>query len=638
MFLHEQLNSIDNPLAGRVNISSTGFRAATSAGDIVFCPTGVSDGVEQFTDDATGLAVSCDIECLDETLVLRSTICNSSDEPVTLDVLAPLHVVFDQEPREWSHYHAQGGITDYQIPTKAYAVRKTFELTPELRLESHILGRSSNKDLPLLISVADSLNAGFFCGLEWSATWSITVTARNDTLVLSAAPRTHALVLAPGESLQLPPAHLGFFAGDFDDGTNALRRHIYKHVCPRYQSKPTLPQVSYDHWFGLQNLNSIDLMKEQAVRAAELGCELFVHDAAWFAGGFPNGVGNWDVVDHEKFPDGLEPLADYVRSLGMAFGLWFEIERAAPGTSAVEKHPEFFFETHQFTDWGPWERQQYHLDLSRTDAQDWVIETIGGWIRRLDLRWSRWDYNIEPMPFWDIVDRSGKIQYAYMQGLYRCLDVLMKEHPSWMVEQCASGGRRVDLGTIRRGHTFWFSDHTDTASCCRHMQARANRFLPGHLLNSSVMVPHGHGDTGYDDTAFLSRMLGKLAFDGDIASWSPVVTGRARHWSEAFKTIRHLLVEDFYQLTPDPRGANDLDVLQFVDSTGAEAAVFAFAGSQPCAESVSMRGLQADANYRMVRLNDDAAENTVGEQLMGAGLAMELGADDAMLWHFKRIE
>ncbi len=638
MLLHERLNMIGNPLAGCVNTSSTGFRAATSAGDIVFHPAGVSGSVEQFTDDATGLEVSCDIECLDETLVLRSTICNSSDDPVTLDVLAPLHIVFDQEPREWSHYHAQGGITDYQIPTKAYAVRKTFELTPELRLESHILGRSSNKDLPLLISVAESLNAGFFCGLEWSATWSITVTARNDTLVLSAAPRTHALVLAPGESLQLPPAHLGFFAGDFDDGTNALRRHIYKHVCPRYQSKPTLPQVSYDHWFGLQNLNSIDLMKEQAVRAAELGCELFVHDAAWFAGGFPNGVGNWDVVDHEKFPDGLEPLADYVRSLGMAFGLWFEIERAAPGTSAVEKHPEFFFETHQFTDWGPWERQQYHLDLSRTDAQDWVIETIGGWIRRLDLRWSRWDYNIEPMPFWDIVDRSGKIQYAYMQGLYRCLDVLMKEHPSWMVEQCASGGRRVDLGTIRRGHTFWFSDHTDTASCCRHMQARANRFLPGHLLNSSVMVPHGHGDAGYDDTAFLSRMLGKLAFDGDIASWSPVVTGRARHWSEAFKTIRHLLVEDFYQLTPDPRGANDLDVLQFVDSTGAEAAVFAFAGSQPCAESVSMRGLQADANYRMIRLNDDAAENTVGEQLMGAGLAMEFGADDAMLWHFKRIE
>ena len=82
MLLHERLNMIGNPLAGCVNTSSTGFRAATSAGDIVFHPAGVSGSVEQFTDDATGLEVSCDIECLDETLVLRSTICNSSDDPV----------------------------------------------------------------------------------------------------------------------------------------------------------------------------------------------------------------------------------------------------------------------------------------------------------------------------------------------------------------------------------------------------------------------------------------------------------------------------------------------------------------------------------------------------------------------------
>ena len=439
----------------------------------------MTGGTERFRNDATGLEMSCEIECLEDAVVLRSTIRNSSDAPVTLVVLAPLHVVFDHQPRDWAHYHAHGGITDYQIPTRAYSVKKTFELTPLLRLQSHVLGRSSNEALPLLISVAESLNAGFFCGLEWSATWMISVLASNETLIVTAAPKTHELVLDAGESLPLPPAYLGFFAGDFDAGTNALRRHIYKHVCPAYQSKPTLPKVSYDHWFGLENLNSIDMMKRQADRAAELGCEVFVHDAAWFAGGFPHGVGNWDIVDEEKFPEGLEPLADYVRSLGMEFGLFFEIERAEPGTSAVEQHPEFFFGTHQYGG-GSWQRKQYHLDLSRTDAQDWVIDIIGGWIGRLDLRWSRWDYNIEPIPFWDIADPSGKIQYGYMQGLYRCLDVLMKEHPNWMVEQCASGGRRIDLGTIRRAHAFWFSDHTELPSCCRHMQARANRFLPGN--------------------------------------------------------------------------------------------------------------------------------------------------------------
>ena len=596
----------------------------------------IDDGSERFRDDANGLEVSCKVSRFDQTVVLGSAIRNTSDAPVTLDTLVPLHVVIRHQPRDWSHYHAHGGTTDYQVPTNAYAVKKTFELTPLLRLQSHILGRSSNDDLPLLISVAESLNAGFFCELEWSATWTIMVLAQNDTLVITAAPNTHGLVLEAGESLSLPPAHMGFFTGDFDAGTNALRRHIYKHVCPDYAGKPTLPKVSYDHWFGLENLNSIEMMKRQADRAAELGCEVFSHDAAWFAGDFPHGVGNWDVVDADKFPDGLEPLADYVRSLGMEFGLWFEIERAEPGTSAVEQHPEFFFETYQFSH-GPWERKQYHLDLSRTDAQDWVIETIDGWIRRLDLRWSRWDYNIEPIPFWDVADPSGKIQYGYMKGLYRCLDVLMKEHPNWMVEQCASGGRRIDLGMLRRAHTLWFSDHTELPSCCRHMQARANRFMPGHLLNSSVAVPHEHGDDGYDDTAVLSRMLGKLGFDGDVASWSPAVTGMGRRWADVFKSIRHLMVQDFYQLAPDPACADDRDILQFVDYEGTEAVVFAFAGRVPVSGRVSMRALEADAKYRAARLNGDAVEEATGYQLMKAGLALEVDADAAVLWHVKRV-
>ncbi|MEE3370418.1 MAG: glycoside hydrolase family 36 protein [Planctomycetota bacterium] len=484
MLLHERLSEIENKVAARVSAAAIGFRTSTPGGDTSYESIGISDGTERFRDDGTGLEVSCAVERLHEAIVLHSTIRNTSDAPVTLDILAPLHMVIEHAPRDCVHYHAHGGITDYQLPTSAYAVKRTFELTPLLQLQSHPLGRSSNEDLPLLISVAESLNAGFFCGLEWSATWTFFVLASDDTLVLTAAPKTYGLQLDAGESLPLPPAHLGFFAGDFDAGTNALRRHIYKHVCPAYGGKPTLPKVSYDHWFGLENLNSVEMMMRQADRAAELGCEVFSHDAAWFAGDFPHGVGNWDTVDPEKFPDGLAPLADYVRSLGMEFGLWFEIERAEPGTTAVVQHPEFFFETRQFGH-GPWERKQYHLDLSRRDAQDWVIETIDGWVRRLDLRWSRWDYNTEPIPFWDVADPSGKIQYSYMNGLYRCLDVLMKEHPNWMVEQCASGGRRIDLGTIRRAHTLWFSDHTELPSCCRHMQARANRFLPGHLLNSS---------------------------------------------------------------------------------------------------------------------------------------------------------
>lgn len=620
------LQQIDNPLVGRVDANGLGFRLDVKSGEPEWKPVAGEEG-EQLRDDTLGLELTRNVTCADSTMIVRSALRNVSDVPSPpITRLDPLCLVFNAPQQEWVHYHAHGGTTESYVPPLAYRTYTTFDLVPSLTIQSHSAGRSSNLDLPLLISVAESLEAGFFCGMEWSGEWIIEVRAVSETQIsLSTRLKVAGIVLEPGESLELPPVHLGFFAGGFDEGTNALRRHIYQHVCPSYQGKPTLPKVSYDHWFGIENQNTIDFMKTQVDRAAELGVEMFVHDAAWFEGGFPHGVGNWDVVDAEKFPDGLEPLADYVRSKGMNFGLWFEIERAAPGTTALRDHPELFARNDQPSH-GGCNGQQAHLDLTRRDAQDWVIETVGGWIERLDIHWSRWDYNIEPNPFWHAADPTGKIQFAYMQGLYRVLDTLMNEHPNWMVEACASGGRRIDLGTLRRAHTIWFSDHSRAPALCRHMQARANRFLPGHLLNSSVMVDVDHGDAGFDDTAILSRMLGKLAFDGDIASWSPEWTQRVRHWADAFKRLRHLFVQDFYQLTPAPVGPNDWDVMEFAAYDGSEVAVYAFAGRTGGERAVPLRGIGSGQTYRVICLNDGTETECSGDQLLSTGLPMKLAA------------
>ena len=402
--------------------------------------------------------------------------------------------------------------------------------------------------------------------MEWSAGWYIRFRpAADEKSGLSAGVKVNGMRLEPGEVLALPDVHLGFFTGNFHSGTNALRRYLYESVYPRYLGEPVVPQVSYDHAFGLMKQLGEETMIAQATRAATLGVEVFVVDANWFAGDFPFGVGNWDRADPHRFPNGLEPLAEYVRELGMDFGLWFEPERATEGTYFHRQHPEWFVPCKV------WDMDSYyHLNLAIREAQDYVIELVGGWIRRLDLRWSRWDYNIQPELFWENADPTLKVQFGYMEGLYRVLDTLMKEHPGWMVEQCAGGGKRIDISTMKRAHTYWFSDQTFDQSMCRYMQARANRFLPGHLLNSSVAVQLAGGDAGYDPmtqrgadwgpytvTSILSRMLGKLSFDGDIASWSREFTERASRLVTEFKAARQLMVQDFYQLLPMPKTAHD---------------------------------------------------------------------------------
>lgn len=573
-------------------------------------------------------------------LISRRLVNIGQEVSSTIDVIEPLHLVFDQPPEKWRHVYANGGTTENHYPPMAYRTQECTRLMPRkwlmtwLTIESHPWGRSSNLHLPFLISLAstDQDSDGLFCSLEWSATWYMRCgMADENKSCLEVGVKVKGLRLEPGESLELPTVHLGFYTGGPSAGTNALRRYLYESVCAKYQGKLMIPRVSYDHWFGIENRLNYELMCKEAERAAELGVETFVVDASWFPGDFPYGVGNWDKVDAAKFPEGLEPLAEYIRELGMDFGLWFEVERAVEGTSIVRDHPEWVVPV---ADPRPRRhpKQLYHLNLANREAQDWVVETVGGWIERLDIRWSRWDYNIEPQPFWEALDPTRKIQFEYIKGLYRVLDTLMREHPDWMVEGCSSGGRRIDMGTMRRAHTYWFSDQTVDPFLCRYMQARANRFLPGHLCNSSVAVEFGAGDDGFDDTAALSRMLGKLAFDGDIASWSPELTERMVSWVSEFKAVRHLMVQDFYQLLPIPTTAEDWDALQFVSYVGDEAALFVYAGVSGGRRTIRLQGLNRDRTYAVGRRPDGESVSISGSQLMDSGLEIELGPNKAGMW------
>ena len=151
----------------------------------------------------------------------------------------------------------------------------------------------------------------------------------------------------------------------------------------------------------------------------------------------------------------------------------------------------------------------------------------------------------------------------------------------------------------------------------------------------AMAVKRGHGDAGFDDTAILSRMLGKLAFDGDIASWSPELTRRARHWADVFKSLRHLMVQDFHQLTPAPTTADDWDVMSFNAYDGSEAALYAFSGRKAGSRSIPLRGLAADKTYRIECRNDGVRLEQTGAELMRAGLGIELNVNSAKLWHLK---
>ncbi len=534
-----------------------------------------------------------------------------------------------------------GGLTHSHYPCPAYREHEVRLIRgASFQMQHGPDGRSSNEYLPIfMVGVGEvPQRLGFFAGLEWSATWKTSFfwpASESGIFQTNLGPGLSSLSITPGENVELPSVHFGLFEGDFEIGTNAVRRYIYDQISPDLKGRRPLPPTSYDHWFKIGNNYDENFLREQVDRAAQLGLEYFVLDAGWYGGslsnkGFSDGLGNWRRVEPTKFPEGLEPLAEYVKGKGLKFGLWFEMERAQRGSDLQTAHPEWFFDRGA---------QWVHLNLALSEVQEYMIETVGGWIERLDLRWIRWDYNIGPLEFWQQADPSGRIQLLYMKGLYRVLDALMERNPQLLIECCSSGGRRIDFGTLKRAHTIWFSDHTDIAAVCRFMQTGANRFLPGHLLNSCIPTPRGARRDAILANEALSRMCGAFSIDGDLTGWSEGVVRRMKELVDTYKSVRPLLVKDFYRLTKQPNNDSDWDVVQFHDSKRQEGLVFAFrlAGLVE-KRQLRLKALERTSYYAVRSLLNDPEQTLSGEQLMSSGWEFALPIDGAVLLHYHAIQ
>ncbi len=62
----------------------------------------------------------------------------------------------------------------------------------------------------------------------------------------------------------------------------------------------------------------------------------FVIDDGW-----QDNTGDWGI-DKKKFPNGLKPVFDYIKSLGMKPGLWISVGTASPDSKVYKEHPEWF--------------------------------------------------------------------------------------------------------------------------------------------------------------------------------------------------------------------------------------------------------------------------------------------------------
>ncbi|OJW76620.1 MAG: alpha-galactosidase [Spirosoma sp. 48-14] len=145
--------------------------------------------------------------------------------------------------------------------------------------------------------------------------------------------------IAPGQSFETPPVFTMVYANhkDPDEVLNtAVPAFVRKHMGIRLSELAEKPTFVYNTWNPFKTNINEQLIRELATAAAKAGMKEFVIDDGW-----EDNLGDWGI-DTKKFPNGLKPVIDFIKSLGMKPGLWVSIGTASPTSKVYQQHPDWF--------------------------------------------------------------------------------------------------------------------------------------------------------------------------------------------------------------------------------------------------------------------------------------------------------
>ena len=461
--------------------------------------------------------------------------------------------------------------------------------------------------------------------LAWSGNWKITA-ERNafalTRLSVGLNDWDFALRLEGGQSFKSPASLAGFSDRGFGGASRNLHDFVRDTVVP-HAGQPR--KVLYNSWEATYFDVSEDGQAQLAALAAEMGVELFVMDDGWFHGRHSDdaGLGDW-WPDAGKFPNGLTPLIERVRALGMDFGLWLEPEMVNPDSDLYRAHPDWVihFPTRARTEM----RNQLILNLARPDVQDHLIATVDRLLSEHDIRFVKWDMNRNVSePGWPQALERGQepreLWLRYVEGLYRVWGTLRERHPNVTFQSCSGGGGRADLGILHFTDQIWTSDNTDATARLR-IQEGFSQVFPASVMECWAT------DTGADrhslEFRFHAAMLGVLGVGGNLLEWSPEDRREAKRLIEQYKRVRHVVqFGDAYRLRSAFDGA--FSSVAYVSKDKSEGVVFGFRthlAPPATVPPVRLQGLEPTALYEIEGV--DGARS--GAAWMHAGV--DLGLSD----------
>jgi alpha-galactosidase len=451
-----------------------------------------------YTDPATKLTVIAEVRTFDHfpavDWVLKFRNDGTGDTPIIENIEA-LQWSLPATPGDCIVHHAKGSNADAQdfMPLDEHIVPGG-----NLHFESSNGRSSDGVSLPFFnLQTGDH---GVIGAIGWTGRWKADFAMANGpppAINFSAGmTRTH-LMLHPGEEIRTPRIVLmNWSGGDWQDAQNIWRRLLLAYYSPHNNGKPMLGPVLTSTWGGEEIDKKIALIKWTHDQHISLG--VYAIDAGWFGGSIGDendqtspwwkNRGDW-FPSPKYYPQGMKPLGEACKAAGIGFSLWFEPETCMPNMKIIKEHPDWCLHTDH-----PVNPGVTLVNLSIPAAREAITKMLSDAVTDYGMTWYRQDFNINPDAYWATADpdnRIGMTEIGHVEGLYQMWDDLLHAHPGLHIDNCASGGRRLDLEMMSRSYAVWRTDHGDTDTLAEQAQTQAlSPWIPLTMAEEAYTAPN----------------------------------------------------------------------------------------------------------------------------------------------------
>ncbi|MGN1140873.1 MAG: glycoside hydrolase family 36 protein [Oliverpabstia sp.] len=265
--------------------------------------------------------------------------------------------------------------------------------------------------------------------------------------------------LKPGDTFVTVPVAFGTVSGGISEAAAALTR--YRRAIRRPNEDDEKLNVVFNDYMNCLMGDPTEEKERMIIdKAAELGCEYYCLDAGWYDKGYWwDRVGEW-VESPERFPHGLRSVCEYARSKGMIMGLWLEIEVMGIACELAKKLPDDWFicrhgKRHI-------DNKRYLLDFRNPEVRKYCMSVVDRLIEDYGVGYFKVDYNVTMGYGSDLYsDSCADAILEHYQCLYRWYEEIFAKHPQLVIENCGSGGQRMDYGMLKLLSLQSTSDQTD---------------------------------------------------------------------------------------------------------------------------------------------------------------------------------